>query len=222
VIIFDRKSILSRKIEPKVFELGHGFTEGYVFVPDGHNKASEFLQKLWFDSLYVQDLYFVTATFSSEGRSYFPNHSNHYLFGSFSDTDRIMNDLAEYAPDSVSFVFPTKEPLFERPSMAKLNFVSVNFIKQRYSKEDVRDLEDVFVRKRERVRIASLAEMRVIPEESLKFAFPYSSNLIILELESEKSHQSDQKYCERTRNEVIKKGINIDNLVSLSILSKLK
>ena len=202
--------------------MGGGFVEGYVCVPDGHNKASEFLQEFWADSLYMQDLYFVTATFSSEGRSYFPNHSNHYLFGSFSDTKSVMNDLAKHASDYVSFVFPTKDPLFERPSMAKLNFVSVNFIKQGYNEEDVRDLEDVFIRKRERLRMASLADMQVIPEESSKFVFPYSNNLIILELESEKSHQSDQKYCERTRNEVIKKGINIDNLVSLSILSKLK
>ena len=202
--------------------MGCGFTEGYVCVPDGHNKASEFLQKLWSDSLYVQDLYFATATFSSEGRSYFPNHSNHYLVGSFSDRDHVMDDIAKYASEYVSLVFPMKDSLFERSSMAKLNFVSINFIKQSYSKEDIRDLEDVFLRRRERIRIASLAGMRVIPEESLKFAFPYSNNLIILELESEKSHQSDQKYCERTRNEVIKKGINIDNLVSLSILSKLK
>lgn len=170
----------------------------------------------------MQDLYFVTATFSSEGRSYFPNHSNHYIFGSFSDTDRIMNDLAKHAPDYVSFVFPKKDPLFERSEMDKLNYVSVYFIKQGYSKEDTRDLEDVLVRRRERVRMASFVDMKVIPEESLKFTFPYSNNLIMLELESEKSHQSDQKFCERTRNEVIKKGINIDNLVSLSILSKLK
>jgi len=133
-----------------------------------------------------------------------------------------MNDLTEHASGYVSFVFPKKDSVFERSEMDKLNFVSVNFIKQEYNKEDIRDLEEVFVRKRERLRIASFADMRVIPEESLKFAFPYSNNLIILELESEKSHQSDQKYCERTRNEVIRKGINIDNLVSLSILSKLK
>lgn len=202
--------------------MGRGYIEGHVCVPDGHNKSSELLQKLWSDSLYVQDLYFVTATFSSDGKSYFPNHSNHYLFGSFSDMSRVLNDLAEHASDYVSFVFPKKDPLFERSEMDKLNFVSVNFIKQEYSKDDVRDLEDVFLRRRERIRNASLAGMQVIPEESLKFAFPYSNNLIILELESEKSHQSDQKYCERTRAEVIRKGINIDNLVSLSILSKLK
>ena len=202
--------------------MGRGFIEGYVCVPDGHNKSSEFLQKLWSDSLYIQDLYFVTATFSSEGKSYFPNHSNHYLFGSFSDVNSVMNDLTEHASGYVSFVFPKKDSVFERSEMDKLNFVSVNFIKQEYNKEDIRDLEEVFVRKRERLRIASFADMRVIPEESLKFTFPYFNNLIILELESEKSHQSDQKYCERTRNEVIRKGINIDNLVSLSILSKLK
>jgi hypothetical protein len=201
--------------------LGHRFTEGYVCVPDGHNKASESLQKLWFDSLYVQDLYFATATFSGEGRSYFPNHSNHYLVASFSDTANVMNDVVKHATEHLSFLFLKKDPLFERTDMDKLNFVSVYFVKHGYSKEDTRDLEDVFVRRRERVRTASLADMKVIPEDVLKFAFPYP-NLIMLELESEKSHQSDQKYCEKTRNDVIKKGINIDNLVSLSLLSKLK
>lgn len=201
--------------------MGHRFTEGYACVPDGHNKASISLQKLWFDSLYVQDLYFATATFSGEGRSYFPNHSNHYLVASFSDTANVMNDVVKHATEHLSFLFLKKDPLFERTDMNKLNFMSVYFVKQGYSKEDTRDLEDVFLRRRERVRMASLADMRVIPEDVLKFAFPYS-NLIILELESDKSHQSDQKYCEKTRNDVIKKGINIDNLVSLSILSKLK
>lgn len=190
-------------------------------VPDGHNKASEFLQGLWSRSLYVQNLYFVTATFSGEGKSYFPNHSNHYLFGLFSDMERVKKDLAEHASDYMSFVFPTNGPLFQRPNMTRLNYVSVYSVKQGYSKEDVRDLEDVFVRRRERVRVASVASMEVVPEETRRFAFPYS-NLIVLELESDKSHQSDQKYCERTKNDVIKKGINIDNLVSFSILSKLK
>ncbi len=202
--------------------MGYGLTEGYVCVPDGHNKASDALQTIWKDSIHVHNMYFATATFSSESRSYFPNHSNHYLFASFSDEERVRKDLAEYAPEYMSFIFPTKESLFERPNMAKLNYVSVYFIKQSYNKENVSDLADVFLRRRDRVRGAALADMQVIPSSSLKFTFPYSNDLILLELESEKSHQSDQKYCERTRNEVIKKGININNLVSFSILSGLK
>lgn len=202
--------------------MGFGFTDGYVCVPSGHNRASDALQSIWKDSLYIQNMYFATATFSNESRSYFPNHSNHYLFASFSDTECVRKDLSEHAPEYMSFLFPAKRPLFERPSMAKLNYVSVYFIKQSYSRENVSDLQDVFLRRRDRLRGAALADMEVIPSSSLKFTFPYSNDLILLELESEKSHQSDQKYCERTRNEVIRKGININNLVSFSVLSELK
>lgn len=203
-------------------ELGRGFIRGYACVPDGHNKGSESLQKLWFDALYVRDLYFATATFSDNARSYFPNHSNHYLIGSFSEFERVMQNLAQYGSEHPAFVFFTKDSLFERPSMSKLNFVSVNFTKQGCGREEVHDLEDVFLRRRERIRTASFVNMQVIPKESIKFVFPHSDNLILLALESEKSHQSDQQYCEKTRGEVIRKGINIDNLISFSILSKLK
>lgn len=202
--------------------LGWRFTEGYVCVPDGHNRASNALQSVWGDSLYIQDMYFATATFSDESSSYFPNRSNHYLFASFSDIKKVRKDLAEYAPEYMSFLFPTKRPLFERSSMSKLNYVSVYFIKQSYNHENIKDLGDVFLRRRDRLRVAALADMHVVPNTSIKFTFPYSNDLIVLELESEKSHQSDQKYCERTRNEVIRKGININNLVSFSILSELK
>lgn len=196
--------------------------EGYVCVPNGHNKASDTLQSLWKDSQYIHDMFFVTATFSNESRSYFPNHSNHYLFASFVDVEKVRKDLSEHASEYMSFLFPMKDSLFERPSMSKLNYVSVYFIKQYYSIENVNDLEDVFLRRRDRVRSAALADMQVIPDSSVKFTFPYSNDLILLQLESEKSHQSDQKYCERTRNEVIRKGININNLVSFSILSAIK
>jgi len=202
--------------------LGYGLTEGYVCVPDGHNKASDALQTIWKDSIYVQNMYFATSTFSSEGRSYFPDSSNHYLLASFSDTESVRKDLAETTSEYTSFIFPTKESLFERPSMAKLNYVSVYFIKQSYNNENVKDLEDVFLRRRDRLRTAALADMQLVPDLPLKFPFPYSKDLIMIELESEKSHQSDQRYCEKTRREVIKKGMDINNLVSFSILSELK
>ena len=202
--------------------MGYGLTEGYVCVPDGHNKASDALQTIWKDSIYVQNMYFATSTFSSEGRSYFPDNPNHYLLASFSDTESVRKDLAETTSEYTSFIFPTKESLFERPSMAKLNYVSVYFIKQSYNNENVKDLEDVFLRRRDRLRTAALADMQLVPDLPLKFPFPYSKDLIMIELESEKSHQSDQRYCEKTRREVIKKGIDINNLVSFSILSELK
>ena len=43
-----------------------------------------------------------------------------------------------------------------------------------------------------------------------------------MEVSSEKSHQSDNKYCEQTRLDICRKGIVMNNLVSFSLLEKLK
>jgi hypothetical protein len=64
--------------------------------------------------------------------------------------------------------------------------------------------------------------LQFLTTEQPKFTFPYSRNVVVLEVEGEKTHQSDQKYCERTRRDVARKGIPLTNLVSLSILDKLK
>ncbi len=196
--------------------------EGYACVPAGHNKAAHELRSIWKDSLFIWNMYSATATFSKEGGSYFPNHSNHYLLASFSDEEFVKKDLSAHVSEYMSFIFSTTKLLFEKPTMAKLNYLSVYFIKQSYNSENIGEIQDVFLRRRDRLRTAVLAEMNVVPDSSLKFTFPSSNDIILLELESEKSHKSDQKYCERTRNEVIRKGININTLVSFSIISELK
>ena len=55
-----------------------------------------------------------------------------------------------------------------------------------------------------------------------KFTFPYSENVVVIEVASEKSHQSVKKYCEQTRRDVNRKGFTMTNLMSLSILDQLK
>ena len=44
----------------------------------------------------------------------------------------------------------------------------------------------------------------------------------MIEVASEKSHQSIKKYCEQTRRDVNRKGLTMTNLMSLSILESLK
>jgi hypothetical protein len=56
----------------------------------------------------------------------------------------------------------------------------------------------------------------------LKFTFPYSENIVVIEVASEKSHQSVKKYCDQTRRDINRKGMTMTNLMSLSILEKLK
>ena len=55
-----------------------------------------------------------------------------------------------------------------------------------------------------------------------RFTFPYSENILVLEVSSEKSHQSVKKYCDQTRKDANRKGLTMTSLVSLSILECLK
>ena len=64
--------------------------------------------------------------------------------------------------------------------------------------------------------------MDLYSSEIPKFTFPYKDHIVVLEVSSDKSHQSVNKYCERTRRDVSRKGITMTNLVSLSVLEKLK
>ena len=64
--------------------------------------------------------------------------------------------------------------------------------------------------------------MRTFCTTPTKFTFPYSENIVVVEVASEKSHQSVKKYCEQTRRDVTRKGMIMTNLMSLSILDQLK
>jgi len=45
---------------------------------------------------------------------------------------------------------------------------------------------------------------------------------VVVEVTSEKSHQSVKKYCDQTRRDVTRKGFAMNNLLNLSILDQLK
>ena len=118
------------------------------------------------------------------------------------------------------FIFNLQDSLFER-SAKKLNYISVYFTRYKHNEIEISDFANVLA-KRERVKKASLADMQFLSTEPSKFAFPYTDNIVVLELEGDKTHQSDLKYCDKTRREVARKGISLNNLVSLSVLEKLK
>ena len=89
------------------------------------------------------------------------------------------------------------------------------------SKSDLRDVS-AHVARREKVYRAGFGNMTLLSKELPKFAFPYSDHIVLLEISSDKSHQSDNKYCEQTRRDICRKGIVMNNLVSLSILETMK
>jgi hypothetical protein len=191
---------------------------GYVCTP--HDKQSDFILERWKKSENIVDIYFVTATFSDESSPYFPNKANHYLLASFRDMTGILDDIKDDEIDRLSLIFSFSSALFERNG-EKLNYVSLYFTKYTNGDAAIGELANAIAR-RDRVKKASLAQMRLLASEQPRFTFPYSKNVVILELEGEKTHQTDQKYCERTRRDVARMGILLNNLVSLSILEKLK
>ncbi len=195
-----------------------GSVLGYVCTP--HEKHCDLLIDLWRKNNIISDIYFVTATFSDETLPYFPKRANHYILASFTDVHIVLEDMQKKNMEGLSFIFSLDSAFFERCG-EKLNYISTYFTKYSYSEMEICDIENVII-KRERVKKASLANIRILTTDQLKFTFPYSRNVIVLEVEGEKTHQSDQKYCERTRREVARKGISLNNLMSFSILEKLK
>ena len=113
------------------------------------------------------------------------------------------------------------DTIFERPLTEKTNFVSIYYLEYGDSKSDLRDVS-AHVARREKVHRAGFGNMKLLSKESPKFAFPYSDHIVMLEISSDKSHQSDNKYCEQTRRDICRKGIVMNNLVSLSILETMK
>jgi hypothetical protein len=198
--------------------LAVGSVLGYICTP--HEKQSDSLIDLWKQNNIISDIYFVTATFSDETLPYFPKRANHYIVASFTDVQIVLEDMRSQNMDSLSFIFSLDSAFFERCG-EKLNYISTYFTKYNYSEMEICDIENVII-KRERVKKASLANIRILTTDQLKFTFPYSKNVILLEVEGKKTHQSDQKYCERTMRELARKGISLNNLMSFSILEKLK
>ena len=195
-----------------------GSVQGYVCTP--HDKQSASLIESWKKSDNVRDIYFATATFAEESIPYFPNKAHTYILASFTDVQNVLGDIKNSNMDRLSFMFSFSGPLFERAG-ERLNYVSLYFTKYTNGDPAIGDLANAIAR-RDRVTKASLVQMQLLAAERPKFTFPYSKNLVILEVEGEKTHQTDQKYCERTRRDVARRGIALNNLVSFSILDKLK
>lgn len=191
---------------------------GYVCTP--HEKQTASLLDDWKKDSNIVDIYFATATFSEESVPYFPNKANNYIVASFKTMNKILSDINSHDMDRLAFMFGLNSPLFERVG-DRLNYISLYFTKYSSGDPAISDVANVIAR-RNRVKKASLAEMQLLAHEQPKFTFPYAKNLVILEVEGSETHQTDQKYCERTRRDVARKGIMLNNLVSFSVLDKLK
>ena len=191
---------------------------GYVCTP--HQKQCNSLIDFWKQNNHISNIYFVTATFSEDTLPYFPKRANNYILASFTDLQIVLQDVTLQNMDSLSFIFTLDNAFFERYG-ERLNYISTYFTKYNYSNVEMSDVANIII-KSERVKKASLANIRILTTDNLKFTFPYSKNVIVLEVEGDKTHQSDKMYCEKARRDVLRKGISLNDLMSFSILEKLK
>jgi hypothetical protein len=193
---------------------------GYVCAPYLHNLESAKLKEFWMSSNNIEALYFVTGTFSDTSKPYFSDSSNHYILGKFKDSQSITDDLVKHNQNKTSFVFNVRDELFQREVSGETNFVTVYYLE--YSAfEDLQEIANILL-KRDKIRIGGLGHMTSFCLTQSKFTFPYADNIVIIEVASEKGHQSVKKYCDQTKRDVNRKGLTMTNLLSLSILEKLK
>jgi len=194
---------------------------GYVCAPYLHTHESVELKEAWINSKNIENLFFVTGTFSSESKPYFSDSTNHYLLAKFKDSEKISTDLTKHNQEKTAFVFNIKDDLFQREVQGETNFVSVYYLEYGKDDEDLQEIANLLI-KREKIEKAGLGNMNTFCLNTSKFTFPYSENIVVIEVASEKSHQSLQKYCEKTRRDVNRKGLTMTNLLSLSLLEQLK
>jgi len=194
---------------------------GYVCAPYLHTHRSVELKENWINSKNIKKLFFVTGTFSNESKPYFSDSTNHYLLAEFKDSELVSEDLNMYNQDKTSFVFNIKDDLFKREVQGETNFVSVYYLEFGEADEDLQEIANLLL-KRDKIEKAGLGNMNTFCLNPSKFTFPYSESIVVIEVASEKSHQSLQKYCEQTRRDVNRKGLTMTNLMSLSLLDQLK
>ena len=196
-------------------------SSGYVCAPYLHNRDSLELKESWTSSKNIEKLFFVTGTFSSDSQPYFSTSANHYLLAKFKDSSIIEKELSNHVQEKTSFVFNIHDDLFEREVLGDINFISIYYLEYDEGEEDLREIAGILL-KREKIEIAGLGKMTTTCSVPSKFTFPYSENIVVIEVASEKSHQSVKKYCDQTQRDVTRKGFTLSNLLSLSILDQLK
>ena len=194
---------------------------GYVCAPYLHNQESLQLKDEWVQSENVEELFFVTGTFSSDSQPYFSDSTNHYLLAKFKNSEEISRNLIKHNQEKTSFLFKIQDDLFQREVLGQTNFVSVYYLEYGENDEDFFEIANLLL-KRDKIGKAGLGLMNTFCTTPSKFTFPYSENIVVIEVASEKSHQSVKKYCEQTRRDVNRKGLTMTNLMSLSILDHLK
>ena len=193
---------------------------GYVCVPYQHDKFSIDVKDMWISSRNIKSIYFVTATFSDECKPYFPFSTNHYLLAKFDDEEKLVKDAAKFTNSKPTFIFTVDNELFERDFDKEQSFISTYYLEYNDS-EAIADVAKIIVKK-DKIRQAGFAHLNLFCSDKPKFTFPHAQKIVIIEVSDERSPQSINQYCEKTRQDISRKGVIMTNFVSFSLLEKLK
>ena len=193
---------------------------GYVCVPYQHDKFSIDVKEMWSSSRNIKSIYFVTATFSDECKPYFPFSTNHYLLAKFDDEEKLVKDAAKFTNSKPTFVFTVDNELFERDFDKEQSFISTYYLEYNDS-EAIADVAKTIVKK-DKIRQAGFAHLSLFCSDKPKFIFPHTEKIVIIEVSDDRSPQSINQYCEKTRQDISRKGVIMNNFVSFSLLEKLK
>ena len=193
---------------------------GYVCVPYQHDKFSIDVKDAWNSSRNIKSIYFVTATFSDECKPYFPFSTNHYLLAKFDDEEKLIKDADVFTNVKPSFVFTVDNNLFERDLDKDQRFISTYYLEY-HDSDAISDVATTIVKK-DKIRQAGFAHLTLFCKEKPKFTFPHTEKIVIVEVSDARSPQSINQYCEKTRQDISRKGVVMNNFVSLSLLEKLK
>jgi len=193
---------------------------GYVCVPYQHDKFSIDVKDMWISSRNIKSIYFVTATFSDECKPYFPFSTNHYLLAKFDDEEKLVKDAVKFTNSKPTFVFTVDNELFERDFDKEQSFISTYYLEYNDS-EAIADVSKIIVKK-DKIRQAGFAHLSLFSTDKPKFVFPHTQKIVVIEVSDDRSPQSINQYCEKTRQNISRKGVVMNNFVSLSLLEKLK
>ena len=193
---------------------------GYVCVPYQHDKFSIGVKDMWDNSRNIESIYFVAATFADECKPYFPSSTNHYLLAKFHDEEKLIKDAEKFTISKPSFVFTVDNQLFERDLDNEENFISTYYLEY-HDPVAISDVADTLVKKG-KIRQAGFTHLKLFCNEKPKFTFPHTEKIVVLEVSDDRSPQSINQYCEKTRQDISRKGVIMNNFVSFSLLEKLK
>jgi len=189
-------------------------------VPYTHDEASLKLKSDWISSRNIKSIYFVTATFSEDSKSYFPSSTSHYLMAKFKDSEKIIKDVAKFTTENTSFIFSIYGKILTKDSDIAQNFLSMYYLESDVQ-ENISEITNLMLKK-DKIQYSGIVHLSTFCDISPKFTFPYSDKIIVLDVNDERSPQSTSKYCEKIRLDICRKGIVMNNFASFSVLEKLK